>query len=63
MTRKDFRLLADHMAATRSMFVNNDAFAAAVGMLATGLAFTNGNFDRRRFMDACYADEPTASDD
>ncbi len=57
MTRKDYRLLADHMIATRDLYINDASYGKAVIMLGQRLAHDNPNFNFGLFNAACYNGE------
>jgi hypothetical protein len=50
MTRRDFELIAQLIAASRSRFKSNTAHARYAGDVADALRWTNDRFDRSRFV-------------
>jgi hypothetical protein len=53
MTRRDFILIADVIAANTSVFTNNTAHAAFAADMARALTSTNPRFNASRFVEAC----------
>ncbi len=53
MTRKDYRLLADHMIATRDLYGSENGYTLAVQALADRLGHAYPNFNRGVFVGAC----------
>lgn len=56
MTRKHFTLIAAAMADAREE-MDVDSFGIAVRTLANALKTTNPNFDRDKFLSACYKEK------
>jgi hypothetical protein len=53
VTRRDFELLAEVIAASGSRFTGHQAHAGFAADMADALVWTNQRFDRVRFVRAC----------
>ena len=53
MTRKDYQLIAEVVANTRTKYPDNEGLCVLVGVLGSRLKGDNSRFDFQKFMKAC----------